>query len=99
MSEDDKHDELGEKIADLLPPDVESMGMGGMWFADYPHTTLGEFKEYVSFITVTVDEEGGAYIPHIYVDNDAALAAEREVLGAPKKFAHIKYEKDVDCYR
>jgi len=58
--------------------------------ADYGASTLGPYGEYVSILHV-VDDDGrpGFYIPYIYVTNEAALAAGRELLGAPKKLADI----------
>ena len=38
----------------------------------------------------------GYYIPYIYVTNDAAMAAGRELLGAPRKMADISLESECD---
>ncbi|WP_271591200.1 acetoacetate decarboxylase family protein [Bradyrhizobium sp. CCBAU 65884] len=59
--------------------------------ASYPSSTVGPYLECYSGIQVRdPGGETGFYIPYIYVTtNDAALASGREVLGAPKKLAHI----------
>jgi acetoacetate decarboxylase len=58
--------------------------------AEHGASTLGPYGEYVSILHVVDDEDNpGFYIPYIYVTNEAALAAGRELLGAPKKLADI----------
>ncbi len=70
---------------------------GGIWIAHYSFSTVGEYYEYLTVIQVE-DENGevGYYIPYIYVTNDAALAAGRELAGAPKKLAKIELKKEYD---
>ena len=79
-------------IADLVPRGLhlDDPTFGAVLVADYGASTLGPYGEYVSILHV-VDDEGnpGFYIPYIYVTNEAALAAGRELLGAPKKLADI----------
>ncbi len=69
--------------------------VGAVLVADYGASTLGPYCEFVSLLQVT-DDDGipGMYIPYIYVTNDAALAAGRELLGAPKKLADISVDVD-----
>ena len=87
-------------ISDLLPEGLKAYSepaQGGIWIAHYPFSTVGEYYEYLTVIQVE-DTEGemGYYIPYIYVTNDAALAAGRELAGAPKKLAHIGLTKEFD---
>ena len=79
-------------VGDLVPRGlhVDSPAIGAVLVADYGASTLGPYGEFVSFLRV-VDDAGteGLYVPYIYVTDDAAMAAGREVLGAPKKLAAI----------
>ncbi|MCE4623647.1 MAG: acetoacetate decarboxylase family protein [Caldisphaeraceae archaeon] len=83
----------GESVEPLLPKDVEISGdkvMGALWIARYPRTTLGPYNEALIAIQVSTQKGMAYYIPYIYVTNDSALAAGREVAGAPKKLANIE---------
>ncbi len=87
-------------VSDLLPEGLKPYSkpaQGGIWISHYSFSTVGEYYEYISTIQVE-DENGdmGYYIPYIYVTNDAALAAGREVAGAPKKLAKIELTKEYD---
>lgn len=87
-----------ETAEGLLPEGLEPYSkpiQGGFWISHYPFSTLGEYYEVLLVIQVK-DLKGnmGYYIPYIYVTNDAALAAGREVVGAPKKLAHIDLQKE-----
>jgi len=89
---------LDETAEGLLPEGLEPYSkpiQGGYWISHYPFSTLGEYYEALLVIQVK-DFNGnmGYYIPYIYVTNDAALAAGREVVGAPKKLAHIDLQKE-----
>ena len=83
---------VGGDIADLVPRGLhlDEPAFGAVLIAEYGASTLGPYGEYVSILRV-VDDDGtpGFYIPYIYVTNEAALAAGRELLGAPKKLARI----------
>lgn len=87
-------------VSDILPEGLKpysTPAQGGIWIAHYPFSTVGEYYEYLTVIQVE-DTEGemGYYIPYIYVTNDAALAAGRELAGAPKKLAKIELKKEYD---
>ncbi|HUY65108.1 MAG TPA: acetoacetate decarboxylase family protein [Acidimicrobiales bacterium] len=88
------------EVGGLLPTGLRlsaTPALGALLVADYPMSTLGAYHEVVSLIQVVgPDGELGMYVPYIYVTNDAALAAGREVLGAPKKLARISLERDCD---
>lgn len=81
-----------ESVKPLLPEGVEVLGddvMGAVWIAKYPRSTLGPYSEALIALQTVVDGRMYYYIPFIYVDGDAALAAGREAAGAPKKYAEI----------
>ena len=89
-----------DRVEDILPKELRPYSkppQGGIWIAHYSFSTLGEYYEFLDAIQVE-DQDGnmGYYIPYIYVTNDAALAAGRELAGAPKKLAKIELEKKYD---
>lgn len=91
---------LGGDIEEILPEGLEPFSdppQGSIWISKYDYSTLGAYNEHISFIIVKdVHGEMGYYIPYIYVTNDAALAAGRELAGAPKKIADITLENKSD---
>ncbi len=83
----------GKSVEDILPEGISPLGgdpLGAIWIARYPTTNLGPYNEVLFAIQVEGDFGMAYYIPYIYVTNDAALAAGREVAGAPKKIASIE---------
>jgi acetoacetate decarboxylase len=87
-------------IDDILPEGLEPFSdppQGAIWISRYSYSTVGTYNEHISIIIVK-DMHGdiGYYIPYIYVTNDAAMAAGRELAGAPKKLADIKLESEYD---
>ncbi|AIY89526.1 acetoacetate decarboxylase family protein [Geoglobus acetivorans] len=87
-------------VSEILPEGLKPYSdppQGGVWISHYSFSTLGEYFEFISTVQVE-DEDGemGYYIPYIYVTNDAAMAAGRELAGAPKKLARIELSKDCD---
>lgn len=82
-----------DNITDILPEGIvpySTPPMGVVWFSHYPFSTVGEYNEFLSLIQVEdLNGEMAYYCPYIYVTNDAAMAAGRELLGAPKKQAGI----------
>jgi acetoacetate decarboxylase len=88
---------LKRDLSELIPEGLKSLGVGAVWIAQYDISTIGAFKEFVSLIQVE-DEVGdrGFYMPYGYVNTDAALAASREIIGAPKKLAKIELTQELD---
>lgn len=88
------------KVDDILPEGLEPYSdppQGAIWISRYPFSTVGTYNEHISIIIVRdVHGEMGYYIPYIYVTNDAAMAAGRELAGAPKKMANISLENECD---
>lgn len=79
-------------VEPLLPENVTPSGgdpIGAIWISRYPRSTVGPYNEALIAVQVEGDFGMAYYIPYIYVTNDAALAAGREVAGAPKKLASI----------
>jgi len=87
-------------IERILPQGIEPFSdppQGAIWISRYGYSTLGQYNEHISLIMVKdVHGELGYYIPYIYVTNDAAMAAGRELAGAPKKIADITLENKAD---
>ena len=92
--------ESTRELEAILPEGLEFYSdppQASYWLSYYSDSTVGSYYEYISMIIVQ-DEEGdfGYYVPYIYVTNEAALAAGRELVGAPKKLAHLKIEREFD---
>lgn len=88
-----------EEVDSLLPEGLNPYSNppnAAVFVANYPYSTLGPYHEMFSLIQVDFKGSLGYYIPYIYVTNDAALTAGREVVGAPKKLAHIGLLKEND---
>ncbi|BDR92460.1 acetoacetate decarboxylase family protein [Vulcanisaeta souniana] len=80
-------------VEPLLPEGVDlAFEMAAFWVGDYGISTVGVYREVL--IALPVRTEGielAYYIPYIYVTNDAAMAAGRELAGAPKKLGDIRF--------
>jgi hypothetical protein len=86
-----------DKAAALIPKELELITIPGLpgqaaanlIFAKYRECDLGPYMEV--FVTISVLHKGKpfGFITAIYVDNDAALLAGRELGGYPKKMAQI----------
>lgn len=91
-----------ETARGVLPEGVEPFStpmQGGVVFARYPFSTVGEYNEVIYLLQVEdLDGEMAYYIPYIYVTNEAAMAAGRELAGAPKKIADINLSLDGSIY-
>lgn len=85
-------------VTAMLPDGITTYSdppTAGVFLTRYPFSTVGEYNEFVTAIQVEdLDGELAYYIPYIYVTNDAALAAGRELAGAPKKLASIDLDTD-----
>lgn len=60
---------------------------------EYPDTSIGPYNEAILIISCTYQNKPGVFIYSIYVDDDVALAAGREIWGIPKKIAEISLSK------
>ncbi len=91
---------ISSDVEGILPEGVEAYAdppQGGLWLSRYNFSTVGVYNEFISIIQVEdANGDQGYYIPYIYVTNDAAMAAGREIAGAPKKLAEINLDKKLD---
>jgi Acetoacetate decarboxylase (ADC) len=86
-----------DKAAALIPKELElikipalpGQAAANLVFAKYRECDLGPYMEVIISISVLHKGRAYGYIPAIYVDNDAALLAGRELGGYPKKMAQI----------
>lgn len=85
-------------VAELLPEGIVPLSdppMAAVMLTHYPFSTVGEYNEYLALIQVEdLDGEPAFYIPYIYVTNDRALIAGREMAGAPKKLARMELDTE-----
>ena len=84
-----------ERVARHLPPGVtplEDPVVCIAWVCNYPFTTFGTYNEAILLVRTSLDGEGYAYCPFIYVDAEAPMAAGREIWGWPKKFANLGFD-------
>ncbi|MFB6166307.1 MAG: acetoacetate decarboxylase family protein [Haloarculaceae archaeon] len=85
-------------VAEILPEGIRPYSnppTAGVFLTHYPFSTVGEYNEFLTVIQVEdFDGELAYYIPYIYVTNDAALVAGREMAGAPKKLAEIDLDTE-----
>ena len=80
---------LPQELALLTIPGMSGQAAANLVFAKYRECDLGPYMEVIISIAVVHQGQPFAYVPAIYVDNDAALLAGRELGGYPKKMAQI----------
>jgi acetoacetate decarboxylase len=78
-----------------LPPELESIegSLDTLIVVEYPETSIGPYNESLLLLSSTYKNKPGMYVFSIYVDDDVALTAGREIWGIPKKMAEIKLSK------
>jgi hypothetical protein len=94
------------KAAALLPKELELIGIPGLpgqaaanlVFAKYRECDLGPYQEVIVSIPILHRGQLYGYVPAIYVDNDAAMLAGRELGGYPKKLAQITIRNYGDLF-
>jgi hypothetical protein len=95
-----------DKAAALIPKELELLSIpalqgqaaANLVFAKYRACDLGPYMEVIVSIPVVHNGQVYGYIPAIYVDNDAALLAGRELGGYPKKMAQITMRNYGDLF-
>jgi hypothetical protein len=94
-----------DKAAALIPEELElipfplpGQAAANLVFAKYRECDLGPYQEVIISIPVLHKGELYAYVPAIYVDNDAAMLAGRELGGYPKKSAQITMRNYGDLF-
>jgi acetoacetate decarboxylase len=78
-----------------LPDELVSIenGLDTLIILEYPDTSIGPYNEAVLLLSCTYQNKPGNFVYSIYVDDDVALAAGREIWGIPKKIAEINLSK------
>jgi len=74
-----------------LPPELESTenGLDIIAILEYPETTIGPYNESLILLNCMYKGNPGLFVYNIYVDDDVALTAGREIWGFPKKMCEI----------
>ncbi len=87
-----------EAVLDILPEGLEvpTPATATLLFFRYPFSTLGPYLEVILSVACLWEGSPCGFIPHIVVDSDQPQAAGREILGYPKKMAHITLEAEGD---
>ncbi len=87
-----------EAAADSLPEGLTfaEPAVARITFATYPSTPVGPYNEALQTIECAHEGVTLGFVARIVLDNDAALAAGREVLGYPKKLAVVDWRQDGD---
>ncbi|MEM0173365.1 MAG: acetoacetate decarboxylase family protein [Sulfolobaceae archaeon] len=88
-----------EGISETIPDNLDLITLGDnkplfMYYqAYYPFSSLyGSYNEVVIAPLVIYENQPHLFVSYIYVDNDAALTAGREIWGFPKKLAKMRLE-------
>ncbi|MHA2392996.1 MAG: acetoacetate decarboxylase family protein [Promethearchaeota archaeon] len=78
-----------------LPPELDSIekGFDNVLILEYPDTSIGPYNEALLLLNCNYKNKPGVFVFSIYVDDDVALTAGREIWGIPKKLAKIELSK------
>lgn len=81
-----------------LPSELKSIekGLDALIILEYPETSIGPYNECITALNCVYNNIPGRFIFSIYVDDDVALAAGREIWGIPKKLANIEVSQIKD---
>ncbi len=90
---------LPEQVTTLPIPELPGYSAVKHIWAHYPDTSFGPYNEFFVAVPCLFDGQLFLYVPFIYVDNDSACAAGREIGGWPKKMATIVMDKVGSEYR
>lgn len=90
-----------ENSRPFVPPELEIISilpgktLGGTYISAYESGSILEYNELI-VVAALVRYQGkiGAWISHIYVDNEDSVAGGREIWGLPKEMAEFIWEKD-----
>ncbi|MFW9825435.1 MAG: acetoacetate decarboxylase family protein [Candidatus Thorarchaeota archaeon] len=74
-----------------LPPELNSIenGFDNFLVLEYPETSIGPYNEALILLNCSYKNKPGVFVFSIYVNDDVALTAGREIWGIPKKLAEI----------
>ena len=90
---------LPEQVTMLPIPELPGYSAVKHVWAHYPDSSFGPYNEFFPGIPCLFEGQLYIYVPFIYVDNDSACAAGREIGGWPKKMADIKMDRVGGQYR
>ena len=87
-----------DAAARALPADLTlpSPAVAQVIVAHYPSSSVGPYTEAIQQIACEWEGQRRSFISRILLDNDAAIAAGREIYGFPKKFAFVELRRDGD---
>jgi len=82
----------------ILPPELKPVEFpfDAIFIAEYPDSTVGPYNENLIMLYCTYNKAPYLYVMNIYVTNDEALTAGREIWGYPKKMCDIKLSQVED---
>jgi len=90
-----------QNIAPLLPAPFEP-GEDGICVAfsiEVPFSSsYGPFNEMGVVVQASFQGDSVFFLPSLYLDNDSAVAAGREIYGSPKKMAEVRLEQRGDLF-
>lgn len=75
----------------ILPPEITPVEFpfDAIFISEYPDSSIGPYNENLILLYCKYEKQPGLFVMNIYVDDDVALAAGREIWGYPKKRAEI----------
>ncbi len=81
-----------------IPPELKPIEGGFDLFIilEYPNTSIGPYNECLVLLNCKYKRTPGVFVFSIYVDDDVALTAGREIWGIPKKMAKIELSQIQD---
>lgn len=84
--------------AGVLPADLSilSPALVQITVAHYPSSSVGSYTEAAQLIPCEWEGRTRSFVSRILLDNDAAIAAGREIYGFPKKHAFVELSRDGD---
>lgn len=85
-------------IAELLPEklSVADPATATLAFIDYPKSSLGPYLEVFLAVNAVYKGEQFPYSTNLFLDQNAAIMAGREIWGFPKKSAFIEFTQQED---
>lgn len=90
-----------ENIRGLLPAPFKpgKEGLCAAFSVAVPFSSsYGPFNEMGVVVQATFQGKKAFFLPALYLDNDSAIAAGREIYGSPKKMARVTLVQDRDLY-
>jgi acetoacetate decarboxylase len=80
---------------EFLPPELEAVEFpfDAIFIAEYPDSSIGPYNENLILLYCKHKKDPGLFVMNIYVDDDGALTAGREIWGYPKKMCDISLSK------